>query len=123
MLKQIFIEDILPIVIDIFQKKVLTFNISTPQTGNINPPNTTSPVPLNDKDVIRLFGWAIMKTIKRYSKLKDAISSGGDDIKTMLEDMITYVTSILHNKEYVRLYYPMDDAIINRGQLILISTP
>ena len=64
-----------------------------------------------------------MKTIKRYSKLKDAISSGGDDIKTMLEVMRAYVTSIIHNKDYVRLYYLMDGAIRNRGQLTLISPP
>ena len=56
-----------------------------------------------------MFGWAIMKTIKRYRKLKVSTSSDGDNITTMLEDTRTYVTGIIHNTGYIRLYYSMDD--------------
>lgn len=64
-----------------------------------------------------------MKTIHRYCKLKDAKSS--DHIRvdsvTMFEGKRTYLTWIIHNKEYTRLHYPLDDTIGNKSQLAWIS--
>ena len=82
-------------------------------------------VVVNDYNVNRLFGWALIETIKIYYKLRDANSSDHirDNIVIIIEDTRTYVTSIVHDKDYIRLYYPLDDAIRKRGYLTLVYIP
>ena len=41
----------------------------------------------------------------------------------MLNDMCTDVTKVIHDKDYMRLYYPLDDAIRRKGKRTLISPP
>ena len=73
----------------------------------------------------RVFGWALMKTHIKYCKLRHNNSSDSriEGINSMLEDMCTYVTRVVLNKDYVQLYLPLDDAIRNKGKLTLISPP
>ena len=82
-----------------------------------------SPIVLNDNDVNRVFGYTLKKTFAKYQKMKsnnqnDNVIKG---IYDMLEDMRTDVTSVIHDKQYMRMYYPLDDAVRNKGRLTLIS--
>ena len=66
-----------------------------------------------------------MKAYKKYDKMKDAGNNDSlsDGIKTMLEDMRIYVSNIFLNQHFIRMYYPIGDAIRNKGGLTLISPP
>ena len=119
-MKHILIENILPDIIGTFQREALTFTISTPSKNSNDIPKV-----LNDNDVNRVFGWALMKTIKKYVKTKYNNKSDGkiEGINLMLEDMTTDISKIIHNKDYTWLYLPLDDVIRNKGKLTLVSTP
>jgi len=39
----------------------------------------------------------------------------------MLEDMSVCISDVIENTKYIQLYYPVDDAIRNRGKLTLLS--
>ena len=39
----------------------------------------------------------------------------------MLDDMIVMVNGVIHNKKYIRLYYPLENELRNRGNLTLVS--
>ena len=56
----------------------------------------------------------------KYKNKSDHIQ---ESITLMLEDMCTDVVDILQDKDYMRLYYPLDDTIRNRGKLTLVSPP
>ena len=62
-LKHILIETIFPDIVGILQREVLTFTIITPSKDN-----NDIPIFLDDNDVNRVFGWALMKTSKKYIK-------------------------------------------------------
>ena len=119
-LKHILIEIILPDIIGIYQREVLTFTTITPMKDNKD-----APMVINDNDVNRVFGWALMKTSKKCIKRKLNQNSDEkiDGINLLLEDMATEVTNIIHNKEYTRLFLPLDDEIRNKGRLTLVSPP
>ena len=38
----------------------------------------------------------------------------------ILEDMSVVIQDVIENTNYVRLYYPLDDTIMNKGYLTLI---
>ena len=39
----------------------------------------------------------------------------------LLDDMSTSIPFFVNNKNYIQIYYPLDDAIMNKGYLTLIS--
>lgn len=39
----------------------------------------------------------------------------------LLDDMSTSITFLVNNKNYIQMYYLLDDEIINKGNLTLIS--
>ena len=95
-----------------------------PQSATQNSLKPSSLVILNDDDVNRLFGWAIKKLRNKYLKVKDhseiyKVSIGK---LVMLDDMSAKITDVLHDERYLRLYYPLDDAIRNKEYLTLCST-
>ena len=65
-----------------------------------------------------------MRTYKN-SKFKQNNNSDSkiEGINLMLQDMCTYVTTIIHNKDYILLYLPLCDTIRNTDKLILLSPP
>ena len=64
-----------------------------------------------------------MKTRRKYSDIIQKTNSDSkiDGINLMFQYMHTDVTTIIHNKDYTRLYLPLDDAIRNKDELTLIS--
>ena len=124
-LKHILIENILPDIIESFQKEVLTFNLMTQPRVSAKQSTNYTLIVLHDDNVNRVYRWEIMKIHKKYCKLRDNKSRDHkiEDIPLMLADMCINVTSILHNKDYIRMYLPLDDAIRNKGQFTLVSPP
>ena len=125
-LKHTLIENVLPDVVVMYQKEVLPN--SSIESLNGPPPVITihknySHITLNDNDVNRVFGWALMKTHKKFKKMseKNCSDETKESVRNMLEDMCTDISVVLENKDYLRLYYPLDDAIRNKGNLTLIS--
>ena len=65
-----------------------------------------------------------MKTKKRYENCK-AVNINDEmrmSIKQMLKDMTTSIAHVINNQDYLRMYYPIDDALRNKGSLTLTST-
>ena len=117
-LKHAFIEEWLPEVITIYKSKFSSASAAVPNHNNSSP---TLEV-LNDNDVNRWFGWAVMKLKKKYNKLikNGSMNSIYENKLQILEDMSVHICEVIDNTRYIRLYYPLDDAIRNRGQLTLL---
>ena len=101
-LKYVFINTRLKRVLEEYNHTVLpTFNAQGEE-------KYTTLTTMNDDDVNRYFGWALIKT-KKYHKQQ--IASVNDiilDIKLeMLDGMSTILVNALNNKYYSRLYYPL----------------
>ena len=112
MLKHICIQDCFPKLLNEYNHNVFKL-MSLTSSPSISLP---SMVILNDTDINRLFGWAISKSKKRYKKL---VTAGSDNIFydnkfEVLKDMSELIGYIIENIRYVRLYYPLDDAVRNR---------
>ena len=80
------------------------------------PTDKVTHVIVSDENVNRLFGLALWKTKRKYKKLIDngSINSTYESKWKMLDGMTV-------NLQYIRMYYPADDAMRNRGNLTLIS--
>ena len=83
----------------------------------------TAPVILNDNDVNKMFGWALFKVKKKYQKKldNDNADSIQNDKLLMINELSVKIEDVIHNKFYVQMYYPTDEAIRNRGDLTLIE--
>ena len=116
-LKHAFIEEWLPEVISIYKSKFSLASAAVPK-NNSSPPLEV----LNDNDVNIWFGWAVMKLKKKYNKLikNGSMNSIYENKLSILEDMSVHISEVIDNTRYIRLYYPLDDAIRNRGQLTLL---
>ena len=60
--------------------------------------------------------------LKKIMKLTahDTVDTAQIEKLTILSDMCVNVKDVLHNDKYMRLYYPLDEEIRNRGKLTLI---
>ena len=69
-----------------------------------------------------MFGWSIWKVKKKYKKLinQGSLNMIYESKHTMLENMSVKVIDIVDNINYVRMYYPQDDALRNKGSLTLV---
>ena len=78
---------------------------------------------MNDDNVNRMFGWAIWKVKRKYKKLIDqgSVNMIYESKHAMLENMSVRVIDIVNNINYIRLYYPQDDALRNKGLLTLVA--
>ena len=69
-----------------------------------------------------MFGWALFKVQKKYFKLStnDKIDTAETEKLKVISDMCVYSKDVAHDEKYVRLYYPLDENIQNKGNLTLI---
>ena len=83
---------------------------------------SNKPVALNDDDVNRMFGWALFKTRRKYNNWckNDTVEEQITEKLNVIMDMCVDYKDVLHNERYVRLYYPLDESIRNKGNLTLI---
>ena len=77
---------------------------------------------MNDDDVNRMFGWALFKIQNKYTRLSknDIIDTMQTEKLKVTTDMCVTYKDIAHDEQYMRLYYPLDESIWNRGNLTLI---
>ena len=77
---------------------------------------------LNDENVNRMYGWTICKLKRQYKRLidQDLSSMIYESKRLMLDDTSATVLDIVDNTDHIRLYYPTDDALRNKGSLILV---
>ena len=77
---------------------------------------------MNDDDVNRMFGWALFKVQKKYTRLSknDIIDTMETEKLKVISDMSVNYKDIVHDEKCMRLYYPLDESIRNRGNLTLI---
>ena len=119
-IKHIFINTYLKKVIKKYKDSVLTF-----LTGEIDKPTeqTTTLVVLNDDGVNRRFGWALIKLKKNYTKVKHTsgyyIIVEGNML--MLEDISIVLQGVIDKTNYMRVYYLLDGAIINKRYITFIA--
>ena len=101
------------------KKRKLTFMLS--RATSLEMSNTITDI--NYDDVDRLFGWALFKLKKKYKKLidKNSVNSIYEGKYMMLDNMIVMVNDVIHDTQYIRLYYPLDDVLRNSGNLTLVS--
>ena len=118
-LKHFFTKEWMPSIIKEYKKETLTFTVTHATSLEIS--NTI--VVVNDDDINMLLGWTLFKLKKKYKKLidKNSASSIYEGKYTILDNMIVMVNEVIHNTQYIRLYYPLDDALHNRGKLNLVS--
>lgn len=99
-LKHTFIEEVLPYVIKRFQQTAILGALSTTQYHKSGPNNIRQRIVLDGDDVNHFFGWALMKTVKRYcySKLVDINDEMIIEIHKMSDDMTTTIARVIDNK-------------------------
>jgi hypothetical protein len=109
----------LPKIMIQYKDKILTFDESE-EVGNDVSREVIS---LCDDNVNRLFGWALWKMKRKYEKLIiiGSMNILHDGKLNMLDDMIVMVDDIIDDIPYIRRYYPLDDALRNKGSLTLVS--
>ena len=82
--------------------------------------NSTTLITMNDDKVARYFWWALMKIKNKYNKHQSV--PGDNDLSDsklkILDDTSTILIDVLHTKDYILLYYPLDDAIRNKYYLV-----
>lgn len=77
----------------------------------------------NGNTINKWFGWAVLKLKKKYNRLiAQGITNSTYEVKMeILEDMSVCISDIIGNTRYLQVYYPVDDAIRNRGKPALLS--
>ena len=70
-----------------------------------------------------MFGWSIFKVKKKYKKLcnRGDVNLVNLEKEEVLMELSVCVEDIIQNQQYVRMYYPLDEEIRNKGQLTLID--
>ena len=96
--------------------------IETTTGSSLTNLETKRPVVMNDDDVNRMFGWALFKVQKKYNKLSknDCLDTEREEKQKIVSDICVYIKDIIHDEDYVRMYYPIDEGIRNKGRLTLI---
>ena len=69
-----------------------------------------------------MFGWELFKVQKKYFKLSsnDESDTAQTEELQIISDMCVYSKGAVRDQTYVRLYYPLDENIRNKGKLTLI---
>ena len=77
---------------------------------------------MNDDDVNRMFGWALFKVHKKYTRLSknDIIDTVETEKSNGISDMSVYYKDVVYDEIYLHLYDPLDESIRNKGNLTLI---
>ena len=59
---------------------------------------------------------------EKYYKLSrnDSVDTTQEEKQKVISDICVYIKDVVHDEKYVRLYYPIDDDIRNKGKLTLI---
>ena len=80
-------------------------------------------VVLNDSNGNRMFGWELFKVTKRYQRLIhwSLLENGYERELKILKRLSTCIEKIMNDKIYIQLYYPLDDALNNKGGFTLID--
>jgi hypothetical protein len=109
----------LPKIMIEYKAKILTFNESDVSAIDAS----CKVISLCNDNINRLFGWALWKMKRKYEKLIriGAINLVYEGKLNMLDNMIVMVEDIIDDIPYICMYYPVDDALINKGSLTLIS--
>ena len=70
-----------------------------------------------------MFGWALFKLRKRYKKKCNIDDTNVITLekRMILDDMCVKLIDVIQNENYIRLYYPMDERLKNKGDLTLID--
>ena len=96
--------------------------IETTTGSSLTNLETKRPVVMNDDDVNRMFGWALFKVQTKYNKLSknDCLDTEREEKQKVVSDICVYIKDVIHDEDYVRMYYPIDEGIRNNGRLTLI---
>ena len=73
--------------------------------------------------IIRIFGWALFKVQKvsfKFSK-NDSADTAQEERHNIVSDISVNIKDVIHDEQYVRMYYSRDDKIRNEGKLTLIN--
>ena len=116
-LKHIFIDNVMKIIKK-YEQLVLTF---LPHSSTQYIKDKNLPTILNNSDVNRFFGWTITKLKAKYLTIKDhsALHKVSIGKLVLLDNISVHIIDVLHDEHYLRMYYPLDDAILNKGLLTL----
>ena len=103
-----------------YKVKVIIF---TTQIGTSVTEDKFVPIPINDDGINRVFGWAVFKLKKKYSKMT-AISRVNPQVEgkqKLLDGMSYAIQDVIQNISYLRIYYQLDDEIRNKWYLTLVT--
>ena len=87
------------------------------------PTDKVTHVIVSDDNINCLFGWSLWKTKRNYKKMVDngSVNSTYELMWKVLDDMTVNILDVADNLQYIRIYYPADGVMRNRGNLTLIS--
>ena len=63
-----------------------------------------------------------VQSTKKYNKLSknDCLDTEREEKQKVVSDICVYIKDVIHDEDYVRMYYPIDEGIRNKVRLTLI---